>query len=74
MKQKVITLLSMFAVMFMGLSPAHSSTNQELQRQISELSGKVENMRTKARNSGGDGHGSKTSVHGYGELHGTLND
>ena len=74
MKQKVITLLSMFAVMFMGLSPAHSATNQELQRQISELSGKVEKMRTKARNSGGDGHASKTSVHGYGELHGQLND
>jgi len=74
MRQKVITLLSMFAVMFMGLSPAHSATNQELQRQISELSGKVEKMRTKARNSGGDGHSSKTSVHGYGELHGQFND
>ena len=74
MKQKVITLLSMFAVMFMGLSPAHSATTQELERQISELSGKVENMRTRARSAGGgEGH-SKTTVHGYGELHAALND
>ena len=74
MKQKFITLLSMFAVMFMGLSPAHSATTEELQRQISELSGKVEKMRTKARSSGGGNAHSKTTVHGYGELHGALQE
>ena len=74
MKQKVVTLLSMFAVMFMGLNSAHSATTQELERQISELSGKVENMRTRARSAGGSGGHAKTTVHGYGELHAALND
>jgi len=74
MKQKVVTLLSMFAVMFMGLNSAHSATTQELERQISELSGKVEKMRTRARSGGGgEGH-AKTTVHGYGELHAALKD
>jgi len=74
MKQKVVALLSMFAVMFIGLNPAHSATTQELERQISELSGKVEKMRTRARSAGGSGGHAKTTLHGYGELHADLND
>ena len=73
MKQKLVTIIMMLAVTFMGLNYAHSATTQELERQISVLSSKVENMRTKARSSGG-GHSSKTSVHGYGELHAALKD
>jgi hypothetical protein len=74
MSKKIITLMIMLGVMFLGLDSVHSATTQELERQISELSGKVEKMRTRARRSGGSSSGSnnKTTVLGYGEMHGTI--
>jgi len=76
MSKKIITLMIMLGVMFLGLGSVHSATTQELEKQISELSGKVEKMRSKIRRSGGSSGGSsnKTTVLGYGEMHGSISE
>ena len=77
MKQNIFTLFLMTLVLlFLGSTSAYSVTTDELKRQIDSLSGKVDDLKKKNRRMRGapsEDH-NKVSVHGYGEMHGTIQE